>query len=267
VRVREEPAADNVNFTMYAEEYARIAAAEESHWWYRNTRALVAGLLDPWLDDAGRVGSPRRLLDAGCGPGGNGAWLAGYGTLAGVDLRPEALYFARRRHPEVLTAQADVTRLPFPDRCFDVALAVTVLYAVPDDAAALGEIRRVLDTGGVALFVEPAFPALRRAHDRVVGGLRRYRRSGLVALARSVGFEVRRATYAYSFLAPMAGVLAAADRVTRPGSGGAGARSDLERPSLDRVFAKAGEAERQRLVRGRTVPFGTSVVVVGVRDS
>jgi hypothetical protein len=52
-------------------EYARIAAAEDDHWWYRNTRRLMADLLDPWL------ARDQRILDAGCGPGGNGSWLAG----------------------------------------------------------------------------------------------------------------------------------------------------------------------------------------------
>ena len=58
---------------MEVEEYARIAAAEDDHWWYRNTRALMADLLAPWL------GTGQRILDAGCGPGGNGAWLALWG--------------------------------------------------------------------------------------------------------------------------------------------------------------------------------------------
>jgi hypothetical protein len=49
------------------DEYARIAAAEDDHWWYRNTRALARDLLGPWLTQYPRI------LDAGCGPGGNGA--------------------------------------------------------------------------------------------------------------------------------------------------------------------------------------------------
>ena len=70
---------------MEVEEYARIAAAEDDHWWYRNTRALMAELLQPWL------GTDQRILDAGCGPGGNGAWLGSHGRVIGVDLAREAL--------------------------------------------------------------------------------------------------------------------------------------------------------------------------------
>ena len=42
------------------DEYARIAAAEDDHWWYRNTRAVMRDLLEPWLAE------DQTILDAGC---------------------------------------------------------------------------------------------------------------------------------------------------------------------------------------------------------
>ena len=150
---------------MEVEEYARIAAAEDDHWWYRNTRALMAELLQPWL------GTDQRILDAGCGPGGNGAWLASYGQVTGVDLAREALEFVRARRPATTPVQASAERLPFADGAFDVAVGITLLYTVRDDVAALGELARVLRTGGAVLLLEPAFESLRRAHDVTVHGL------------------------------------------------------------------------------------------------
>ena len=85
---------------MEPDEYARIAAAEDEHWWYQGTRALAAQLLDPWL------GRPGLFLDAGCGPGGNGAWLAERGTVVGVDRAVEALALLGARHPDVYGAIA-----------------------------------------------------------------------------------------------------------------------------------------------------------------
>ena len=155
---------------MEVEEYARIAAAEDDHWWYRNTRALMAELLQPWL------GTDQRILDAGCGPGGNGAWLASHGQVTGVDLAREALEFVRARRLATTPVQASAERLPFADGAFDVAVGITLLYTVRDDVAALGELARVLRTGGAVLLLEPAFESLRRAHDVTVQGLRRYRR-------------------------------------------------------------------------------------------
>jgi SAM-dependent methyltransferase len=244
------------------EEYARIAAAEDDHWWYRNTRALAADLLAPHLPTA------RHLLDAGCGPGGNGAWLAQYGSVVGIDVSPDALAFVRARRPQIRPVLGSLTELPFPDRTFDAVLGVTVLYTVDDDVTAFRELARVLAPGGVLLVLEPAFESLRREHDVTVHGRRRYRRAELVERARENGLTVERSTYAYSFLAPPAAVLGGVERVrrrSRAASPSATATdSDVERRSLDRVFAPLARWER-RILSEHDVPFGTSVIVVASR--
>jgi SAM-dependent methyltransferase len=240
------------------EEYARIAAAEDDHWWYRNTRALVGDLLAPWLT------RERRILDAGCGPGGNGAWLAEHGTVVGVDVSPDALAFVRARRPETRPVRASLAALPFPHASFDLVVAITVLYTIADDRRALGELARVLAPGGALLLFEPAFQSLRREHDLTVHGRRRYRRPELVQQVRDTGLTLERATYAYSFLAPPAAVLGGLDRMRRPSTGSAvpvSPDSDVERRTLDRAFEPLARAER-RVLAHRDVPFGTSVIVV-----
>jgi SAM-dependent methyltransferase len=238
---------------MEVGEYARIAAAEDDHWWYRNTRALMAELLQPWL------GTGLRILDAGCGPGGNGAWLGRHGHVVGVDLVRDALEFVHARRPTTIPVQASAAQLPFDDHAFDVVVAVTLLYTVPDDRSAASELARVLRPGGAVLILEPAFESLRRAHDQTVHSRRRYRREELAQLLECNGLQVHRATYAYSFLAPPAAVLAALERRTTGAGGDAG--SDVERRSLDRVFAPLAKAERRWLAR-HDLPIGTSAVVV-----
>jgi SAM-dependent methyltransferase len=242
---------------MEVEEYARVAAAEDDHWWYRNTRALMSDLLSPWLT------TNQRILDAGCGPGGNGAWLRSHGQVLGVDVAGEALEFVRARRAETTPVCASAEQLPFEDGAFDVAVGITLLYTVHDDVAALGELARVLRAGGAVLLLEPAFESLRRAHDVTVHGRRRYRRHELAGLAVRSGLRVRRATYAYSFLAPPAAVLAVLERrgTRAPRETG----SDVDRRSLDQVFAPLARAER-RWLNQHDVPVGTSVVVVATRD-
>jgi SAM-dependent methyltransferase len=238
------------------EEYARIAAVEDDHWWYRNTRALAADLLAPWL--------PRteRILDAGCGPGGNGAWLAEHGTVVGVDLSPDALAFVRARRPSTTPVRASIDALPFADATYDAVVGLTVLYTVPNDRAAVRELARVTRPGGALLLVEPAFAAFGRAHDATVHGRRRYRRAGIAELATAAGLTVRRCTYAYSFLAPPAAALGAADRLRRRRDEPAG--SDVDRRALDGVFAPLAERERRWLAH-HDVPVGTSVLLLATR--
>ncbi len=50
---------------------------------------------------------------------------------------------------------ADITRLPFDDAAFDSVLCSHVLEHVPDEAAALRELRRVLRPGGWAAIMLP----------------------------------------------------------------------------------------------------------------
>lgn len=243
---------------MEVEEYARIAAAEDGHWWYRNTRALMADLLAPWL------GRDQRILDAGCGPGGNGAWLAGHGWVVGADLSDDALRFVKARRPKTRPARASLVQLPFADASFDIAVAITVVTCVSDDRRAAQELARILKPGGVVLLLEPAFEALRRAHDVTVHSLRRYRRRDLVSLAVHAGLRVQRSTYAYSFLAPPAAVLHVLDRRKLAGTP-ADQDSDTERRALDSIFAPLAAAERRWLAR-HDVPVGTSVAVVATKD-
>jgi ubiquinone/menaquinone biosynthesis C-methylase UbiE len=238
------------------EEYARIAAVEDDHWWYRNTRALAADLLGPWLQRTERV------LDAGCGPGGNGAWLSEHGAVVGVDLSPDALAFVSTRRRTTAPVQASVEALPFADESYDAVVGLTVLYTVRHDATALHELARVTKRGGAVLLVEPAFALLGRAHDATVHGRRRYRRAGLAELATAAGLTVQRCTYAYSFLAPPAAMLGALNRVRGRRDEPAG--SDVDKRALDRVFAPLAERERRWLAH-HDVPLGTSVVVLATR--
>jgi SAM-dependent methyltransferase len=242
---------------METEEYERIAAVEREHWWYRYMQSVVADFAAPWLLDGARV------LDAGCGPGGNSAWLARYGTVIGVDVSPDALRLVGSHWPDTIPAGASVEALPFTDGAFDLVVCLTVLYSVLADAVAVQEFARVLGAGGALLVVEPAFPSLRRGHDAVVHGRRRYRRSELAGLARVAGLRPRRTTYACSFLAPAAAVLAARDRFrsnrTPPGT------SDIERRRLDRLFARLARIERQVLA-AHDVPVGTSAMILATKD-
>lgn len=64
----------------------------------------------------------------------------------------------------------DLTRLTYPDAAFDLVLTSETLEHVPDLAAALGEIRRVLAPGGLHLFTVPILPGVPRTFARTVVG-------------------------------------------------------------------------------------------------
>jgi SAM-dependent methyltransferase len=64
-------------------------------------------------------------------------------------------YVCGDREAGVGDHRLDVTRLPFEDESFDVILCNHVLEHVPDDHRAMGELYRVLRTGGWAVLQTP----------------------------------------------------------------------------------------------------------------
>ena len=93
----------------------------------------------------------RRVLDAGCG-GGRYARVA---ALAGAELFAVDLSGAVERAAELLSdfpnahvIQADLTRLPFPEACFDAMYSVGVLHHTPDTRASLRAVTTRLAPGG-----------------------------------------------------------------------------------------------------------------------
>jgi SAM-dependent methyltransferase len=241
---------------MEAPEYERIAAAQETHWWYRATRALMRDFLAPSLAPG------LAILDIGCGPGGNGAWLAEFGSVVGIDVAPSALAFARSRWPDVTYIEASATDLPFPDGSFDIVVMVTVLYLLEDDGRAAAEAARVLRPGGVLLSVEPAFEVLGRGHDKVVHARRRYRRGELRRLFEAAGLRVGRSTCAHAYLAPPAFLLGLLQRI-RPTSPET-AISDIERGGPAAILARLATLER-RVLKRRDLAVGLSAVTLARR--
>jgi SAM-dependent methyltransferase len=85
--------------------------------------------------------------------------------------------------------EADLTRLPFDDDTFDGAVCGEVLEHIPDDGAALRELRRVLKPGGTLVATVPANPWLYDWFDKWVGHLRRYSKEGMEDRLEAAGFE------------------------------------------------------------------------------
>jgi ubiquinone/menaquinone biosynthesis methyltransferase len=113
-----------------------------------------------------------RVLDAACGTGDIAFEAAARGArVVGLDVTSRMLVLARQR-PEasrggVTFVRGDMAELPFPDASFAVVTTGYGLRNVPDLAAALAEIRRVLAPGGCLLsldFNRPANPLVRAVY-------------------------------------------------------------------------------------------------------
>jgi ubiquinone/menaquinone biosynthesis C-methylase UbiE len=108
-----------------------------------------------------------QVLEVGCGPGYFSVEVAQrvpQGRLELFDLQREMLEKARRKLDRagvghIGFTQGDARRLPFTAGCFDVAFLVTVLGEVPDPAACLRGLYRLLRPGGwLSITEQPGDP-------------------------------------------------------------------------------------------------------------
>lgn len=111
---------------------------------------------------------PRRVVEVGCGTGALAERVraAGYEVLA-TDSSPRMVELTQARG--VPAQVADAAALPLADGSADVVLACWMLYHVPDLAATLRELRRVLRPGGTLIAVTNGDRHLAELHE-LAGG-------------------------------------------------------------------------------------------------
>ena len=235
--------------------YAGMAAIEDRHWWFVARRQIIAALID-------RMHLPgnARILEAGCGTGGNLGMLARYGQVEAFEFDDDA---------RALSAAKGVCPVDFgalPDRVdvsgapYDLIAMLDVLEHVDQDVASLETLAGMLADDGRLLLTVPAVPALWSSHDELHHHKRRYTRDGLAEVCSSAGLEVETISYFNSLLFPLALAQRIAAKVT-------GSRQPIDalpsapvNAALQTIFA----AERHMLGR-MGFPIGLSLYAVARR--
>jgi 2-polyprenyl-3-methyl-5-hydroxy-6-metoxy-1,4-benzoquinol methylase len=136
-------------------------------------RRLMAGFFG-CLDELLPSAAPRSVLEVGMGEGMVCQRIRERfpeARIAGIDL-PDDELGAHWQERDLAGGFADIARLPFRDRSFDLVLAIEVLEHVPDPAAALAELSRVA-TGNLVLSVprEPIWRVANMARGKYLGAL------------------------------------------------------------------------------------------------
>jgi len=112
------------------------------------------------------IGKGFSVLDVGCGGGRTVRKLAAaapQGHVYGIDYSAESVAASRGENAEAMRQgrveihQAPVSRLPFPERMFDLVTAVETHYYWPDLAADVREIIRVMKPGATFLVIAESY--------------------------------------------------------------------------------------------------------------
>jgi len=149
------------------------------------------------------------------------------------------------------------------DESQDFIYSLNVLEHIEDDQEAIAALFSKLKPGGRLFLYVPAFDLLFSSMDRKIGHYRRYRRGGLVTIARRAGFSIEYTAYAdslgffatllYKFIGSRRGDISPAsvrlyDRFVFPLS------RSLDRLGLSRLFGKNLMVLVRREFTARPVP-------------
>jgi phosphatidylethanolamine/phosphatidyl-N-methylethanolamine N-methyltransferase len=128
----------------------------------------------------------RRLLEVGVGTGLSLPRYRNDLSITGIDISPDMLKIARRRaemrglrNVERL-AEMDAEDMDFPDRSFDIVVAMYVASVVPHPDRLLMEMQRVCRPGGIVLVVN---------HFAATTGLRAWVERSLAPLSTKLGWR------------------------------------------------------------------------------
>jgi ubiquinone/menaquinone biosynthesis C-methylase UbiE len=182
---------------------AAAGAAGAALWWRKNPSACPYGqrfwveaphpfITRARLREALAPAPGQTMLEVGPGTGYYtlpvAEWLAPNGRLHIFDIQQEMLDHTMRRAAEhgidgIEPRRGDARELPYAAASFDAAYLVTVLGEIPDQDAALRELRRVTKPGGRVvvgeLLGDPHMVSERALRQRAAAaGLRFERRVG-----------------------------------------------------------------------------------------
>ena len=159
----------------------------------RLSTRIIMSLLHEYLEGS------RVFLDVGGGTGSVSVEAIKRGISSNkalvLDLSVHSLEIGKKNAAalgvSLNTIQCDALNLPLGESSVDVAVYREVLEHLPDDQAALVELRRVLKPGGVVVFTSP----IEKRASKEAGHLRCYTEESFRSVLESSGLKVERVQY------------------------------------------------------------------------
>ena len=190
---------------MERDVYNRLDELEDRHWWFAARRTILKRVIERHTAGTSNL----KILEAGCGTGGNLQMLSSMGELSAFEPDDDARRLAAGKADCTIAHGTLPDGIPFNGEKFDLIVAFDVIEHVEQDRESLNALRASLAPGGKLIMTVPALPWLWSAHDERHHHFRRYTRSGLRAILQNAGYRPVNLTYFNTLLFPLiAGVRA-----------------------------------------------------------
>lgn len=242
--------------------YDKLAAVEDQHWWWRARREIIAAAIAQHAPPAPAEGL--RLVEVGCGSGGNLTMLSRFGKVLGAEPEASAVDYLRRKRGNEFEVLCHRVPEPLPGR-YHVMGMFDVLEHIADDAGTLNWAAQHLEPNGIVILTVPAFQFLWTEQDEAAHHLRRYRQDDLVRLVpKSLSLE--HVTYFNSLLFPPILAVRTVMRMTRRRDTPPQDHLGIPPAAFNWLFYRLLRLERHFVPRRRW-SFGVSLLLVARRRS
>ena len=238
--------------------YERMRALQARHWWFEGRRRILATMIGGLP-----IPRPARILEVGCGPGGNIAMLQRFGEVVAVEPDESSRLYAARISGARVESGRLPDGLPFPPAAFDLAAAFDVIEHVDEDRASVAAIGALVRPGGYMIATVPGQPWMWSRHDELHHHKRRYRLTAFRDLFIGAGLEVVKASYFNALLFP----LIASVRAVKLAAGSTAPDDDgVPAAPLNAALTALFGSEGAWLQRA-DLPFGVSILVIARRPA
>lgn len=235
--------------------YLEMDETETAHWWFLGRRAILFKMLESL-----NLPPNAKILEVGCGTGGNLDMLAGFGEVHALEMDANARAIISRKTNDRYDVRAGhlPDEIPFRDQRFDLICMFDVLEHVDRDTEALAALKPLLKENGRILLTVPAYQWLWSAHDEFLHHQRRYSGAELRGKISAAGFHPLKFSHYNAILFPLAAAVRLKDKLL-----GSAKISGTAIPSapVNRLLQHLFGAERFFL-RYLNFPFGVSLLCV-----
>jgi len=240
---------------MDRQTYDRMRLLQADHWWFKARRRILAGLIGDLP-----LPKPAKILEVGCGPGGNLSMLGEFGEVTGLEPDPDSRAYAMENTGVRVEGGLLPDGLPFAPESFDLVCAFDVIEHVDDDLGSVAALARLVKPGGYMATTVPAQPWMWSRHDELHHHKRRYVMAPYRRLFEAAGLKVLKASYFNTVLFPPIAAIRALKLLTR-----SEAADDDAMPAAP-VSRPLTGAELAWL-RHASLPFGVSIVLIARRPA
>jgi SAM-dependent methyltransferase len=243
---------------MSPEAYVQMHQIESLHWWFVGRRAICSDLISSFA-----VSSHLKILEVGCGTGGNLQMLSYHGEVSAFEMDEQALKFAiNKSNKSDIRLGSCPDSIPFNIERFDLICMFDVLEHIADDLESLKKLKGLLKPSGLIIITVPAYDWLYGPHDTFLHHKRRYTKSSLKNQTNLAGLQEIKMTYFNSFLFPLILLIRFGEKLFMPKIGTIPIGSEVPAKLINRILGILFSLERYLIRSSIYFLFGASILGV-----